>query len=333
MPVDPINHGGAAREDAERLVQLVAEGRLGREIAITCRGKTDGVGAQTMAIMSAMALARLVGCRYCHSPFTTMSHEIGDRESWAQRWERFLNLGHGETPVPPAAELVSLARIVCDPGAFVGRSIVIQERNYGLPSGGKWPAREGLRAELRAKYRLDSKAELPLHRGPAGSLTAAVHVRRGDVTATRNISRYMADEPILRSIARLRSAVASIGRPLHINLYSEGDPADFRAFAEAGCQLHISADPMESFHNLVAADILVSAPSSFSHLAALLSEGIVIPPKMRSTPMSNWLRRRANGDLSVKRLRQALLARANWLERRSYHVRRWWRRLATRIER
>lgn len=325
-PAEPRKHVNAAPVDARRLVQLVAEGRLSRETALTCRGATDGAGAQAMRILSAMELARLSGCRYRHSPFSAISHAVGERESWTHRWERFLNLGHGETPAPPDAELVSLAAVVSDPAAFAGRSIVIAEPRYDLPSGWRWPLREGMRAELRVKYWLDSKAELPLHRGPAGSLTAAIHVRRGDVTATRNAERFVADEDVLRSIARLRAAVAPAGRPLHINLYSEGDPADFRAFAEAGCRLHISTDAMESFHNMVVADILVCAPGHFSRLAALLSEGIAIAPAKRSPLLSNWQPRRANGDLSVRRLRHALLARADWLERPRYYVWRWWQR-------
>ncbi|MGH6892631.1 MAG: hypothetical protein ACREEP_10260 [Dongiaceae bacterium] len=313
-------------------MRLMAEGRLGREIALTCRGRIDGAGTQAIAIISATELARIAGCRYWHSPFSTISHAIDDPESWAKRWERFLNLGHGETPAPPDAEPVSLAAVVRDPDAFAGLPILIGEPRFHSPPGLGSPVLEGLRAELRAKYRIESKAELPLHRGPDGSLTAAIHVRRGDVSATKHAERYVADELLLRSIARLRAVVAPTGRPLHVNFYSEGVPDDFRAFAEAGCRLHISADALETFRNLVVADILVRAPGNFSRLAGLLSEGIVIGLTKNSPRLSNWVSRRVNGDLYVRPLRQALLARANWLERRKYYVRRWWRRRIPRID-
>src|SRR5262245_5531941 len=86
-PADPfVNHAGT-------LARLIAEGPLSPEIAVTCRGKRDGAGAQAMAVISALAMARLSGCRYLHSPFTSMAHAEGPREDWAQRWEAFFNFG------------------------------------------------------------------------------------------------------------------------------------------------------------------------------------------------------------------------------------------------
>jgi len=316
------------RADAEQLIRLAMEGRLGAQTAITCRGRGDGVGAQAIGAVSAMVLGRLAGLPYRHTPFTTMSHVIGDPKEWARSWERFFALGHGETPVAPDADTVSLAAMVSDPAAYADRPVVIQEPVYRLQRVRAWPIQEALRATLRARYRLNSKAAIPLHRGPPGSLTAAIHMRRGDVTPGHSW-RYVADERILRSIERLRAAIGGIGRSVHVNLYSEGEPADFPAFAQAGCRLHISTDTQEAFHNMVLADILVRAPGNFSELAGLLSKGIVIAPSVHSAPSSNCLLRRANGDFSIKGLQRMLLSRAGWLERRGVGARRWWRRLVS----
>ena len=314
------------RQNAEALIRLAADGRLGSQLAVTCRGKDDGAGAQAIAAISAMTLARLTGCAYRHSPFTTMSHTGGDRAAWAQSWERFLNLGHSESPATPDAETVSLAAMVRDPSAYAGRPVVIAEPVYRIARSLAWPVHEQLRPVLRTRYWLNSKAGLPVHGDPPRGLTAAVHVRRGDVTADHPW-RYVAADRVLRSIDRLRSAVAAIGRPLGVDLYSEGDPADFAAFAQAGCRLHIGTDAQETFHSMVVADILVRAPGNFSELAGLLSQGIVITPSVHSAPLSGTLRRRANGDFPIKGLQRLLLARVSWMERRKFQVRRWWRRL------
>jgi hypothetical protein len=314
------------RQNAEALIRLAAEGRLGPRISITCRGKDDGAGAQAIAAISAMTLARLTGSAYRHSPFTTMSHTDGDRASWARSWERFLNLGHGEEPVPPDAKLVPLAAMVRDPEAYAGQPVVVAEPVYRIARSRAWPIHERLRATLRARYWLNPKAALPVHGDPSHGLTVAVHVRRGDVTA-EHPWRYVPEGRSLRSIERLRSAVAGIGRQLLVNLYSEGDPADFAAFARAGCRLHIGTDAQETFHNMVVADILVRAPGNFSELAGLLSQGIVITPSVHSAPLSGTVRRRANGDFSIKGLQKALLARASWMERRRFGARRWLRRV------
>jgi len=316
----PRGRGGPSGHGAGMLARLIAEGRLRPDIAITCRGRIDGAGQQAIAVISAMMLARYAGCGYLHSPFARMAHAEGTPEDWAARWERFFNFGDGETLAPDNAQLVPLSAVIADPEAYAGRPIVIFQPLFGLPDEA---ARVGdaLRSDLRARYWRSPKTAIPSHRAPVGGLTAAIHVRRGDVNATLNTHRYVSDEMVLRHIARLQRAVAPFGRPLTLNLYSEGNVEDFRTFAEAGCNLHVSEDPFETLHNMVTTDILVSAPSNFSYVAAFLSRGIVLDHRGRVPRFSNWLRRRKNGDIPIKRLQHALLRRIGWLERCAFHVR------------
>ena len=138
---------------------------------------------------------------------------------------------------------------------------------------------------------------------------------------TRHARRFVPTEKVMRQLARLRRAIEPFGRPTTINLYSEGDPRDFRMFADDGCHLHISESPFESFHNMVAADILMGAPSAFSFVAAFLSEGIVLDARRRIPPLDSWLRRRANGDIPIRRLRRALAARMSLPRRCVYRLR------------
>lgn len=281
-----------------------------------------------------MRLSRFAGCRYLHSPFPSIAHNVGSAEDWAQRWERFLNLGDEEATVPKNAELVPLADVLRDPEAYAGRPVVVASTQFHLPLRGVTHLQNALQPVLRARYRRAGKAHVPMHHGPTGSINVAIHLRRGDVSETRNPNRYVADEQILRSIARLRTAAAPFGRPLHINLYSEGTAGQFQAFADAGCGLHISEDPFETLHNMIVADILLLGRGNFSQLAGVLSEGIVIsPPRAWNDPShlwsgqlperwSNWLNRRKNGELPIGPLRRALLARAGWLEKCAYRMRR-----------
>jgi hypothetical protein len=135
---------------------------------------------------------------------------------------------------------------------------------------------------------------------------------------------------MLRQIKRLQKALAPFGRPVTLNLYSEGNPADFRVFADAGCNLHISEDAFESFHNMVAADILLGAYSTFSYVAGTLSEGIVIDRRRRVPRLTSWIGRRKNRDIPIARLRRAMLSRLGWQQRCAYHVRRCWQALSRR---
>jgi hypothetical protein len=321
----PDQGSAALNRNATMLARLIAEGRLGPGVGVTARGRKDGAGVQAMAILSAMAMARFVGCSYRHSPFASVAHAEGTPEDWARRWEGFLNFGDGEALVPEDAELVPMSAALQDPDAYHGRPIVIVEPVFGLSGEVGVAIRDALRAELRARYWRGPKVAIPSHRAPEG-LTAAVHLRRGDVSLTRNANRYAPDEVVLRQIARLREAVAPFGRTLTVNLYSEGTVEDFRAFADAGCILHVSEDTFESFHNMVTADILVNATSTFSYVAGLLSRGIVLDHRRGTPGFSDWVNRRGNGDISIKRVRQALLARSGWLERCAFQIRRRWPR-------
>lgn len=312
---------GPSAHDATLLARLIAEGRVRSDIAVTCRGRRDGAGQQAIAIIKAMMLACYAGCRYLHSPFDRMAHAEGAPEEWAARWERFFNLGDGEALVPADAELVPLSAAIENPEPCADRPVVISESLFGVPKAAI-PVGEPLRSELRARYWRSSKAAIPSHRAPTG-ITIAVHLRRGDVDAERNRRRYVLEEILLRDLGRLQSALAPFGRKLTLNLYSEGKPEDFRAFAEAGCNLHIGEDHFETLHNMATADILLAAPSNFSYIAGFLSRGIVLDHRRRAPKFSDWLRRDKNRDISIKRLRRAVLRRMGWPDRCVYYIRLW----------
>jgi hypothetical protein len=330
VPHEPVPYGGAVlrhrfgtRSDCEALVRLIAAGRVGRDVAVTCWDRIDGAGSQASGVVSAMLLARHAGCRYLHSPFASMAHAVGDSAEWAMRWERFFNLGDGETPATADVEVVRLSAFVRAPEAYAGRNVVIGEPGFALPPHELEPVRDKLRAALRVKYWRSPKTSIPSHRSARG-LTVAVHLRRGDVDPSYP-GRYAPEDRVLRRVLRLREELALFGVPAAINLYSEGTPEQFRAFAEAGCTLHLSEDPFESFHNMVTADILMTGVSTFSRFAALLSEGIILHWNRKSARLSNYLRWHPNRDIPVSSLRRALVRRMGWWKWWVYWARRTWR--------
>lgn len=248
----------------DEMGQLLAAARAyraarpnGPPLAITIAGRTDGAGAQALGVLSAMLWARGTGARYLHTPFSRMAHAIDSRQEWAKRWEAFLNLGRGETPVPPDASLIPAEDFLRDPElAAMPRAVVAAQslhwKEFQTPN-----ALHDLRPALRAKYRASRKSDLAVHRGPPGALTMAIHIRRGDITLDHPRRRhfYTQDDPILNTIEGVRAVLGALGRDVQINVYSEGPPDMFTAFAAAGCRLHLDGDAFEAFHNLVKADI------------------------------------------------------------------------------
>jgi len=301
---------------------------------ITVQGRVDGAGAQALGIVSALLWARATRCRYLHTPFATIDHAIGSRKAWAVKWEAFLNLGLGETPVPDNAQVVSVEDFLRDPAAYADPGIVLAATQFHWRRFQTRTALRHVRTSLRSRYFASNKAGMRLHRSSPKALVAAVHIRRGDVTADhpQRAIFYTQDEPILNTIQSIRSVARTIGRSVEVNVYSEGPPEMFDAFSAVGCRLHLDSNAFEAFHNLVRADILVQAKSSFSYVSGLISSGVVLHEPYffggrhpAYLPAPGWIVREAGGSFDTARFHRALT-------RPLYHrpLRRLWRWLSSR---
>jgi len=320
----------ASRKNLESLARLIRDGKLPR-IAIASADRNDGAGAQAMARISAMVAARYAGCPYLHAPFKRIQHGDGAPEERGTLWEQFLGLGRGETTLPPGIATASLQRVVDQPEIFRDQATAIRQAHYHLPRKLLSPILDTVRADLRRRYWAADKSRLPSH-GSAREITVAVHLRRGDVTASNVFAhRYVTDEAALLSLRRLQDALAPLRQPFRINLYSQGDPLDFSRFVEIGCRLHLDGDPFEALHNMVTADILLCGRSKFSQLAGLLSTGIVIPPDPRSLALGGWQRRTGDGRISMRRLQLAVLEKRPPAERIVPWVRCKWQMVQRRL--
>jgi hypothetical protein len=300
-------------------------------ISITCLGRHDGAGAQALAVVSTLLWAEATGCRYLHTPFAQMAHRVdATREEWAARWERFLNLGHGERRVQRSARIIPARDLLTRPETLAKPRTVVAApyfhwREFQAPG-----TLERLRPLLRRKYSSGSKSGVRIHRGAPGSLMMAIHVRRGDITEDRR-DFYTHNDLVMNTIEGVRAVARDLGRTLHLNLFSEGPEEMFAPFAAAGCTLHLDRDPFEAFHNMVSADILVQAKSSFSYLAGMISTGIVLHERYATNAAGeafyrhapDWIVRDGTGAFDREALRQRLLSSPRPAPRAMNGLRRW----------
>ena len=277
---------------------------------ITCSGKRDGPGAQIQAVMSTMLFAREVGFEYVHTPFASVSHAPPGSPRWHEEWEAFANLGEGETRADDPRVARAAVRRVEHPASIWKRPDTLFVVQHCHSFADQAPDRyAGVIDQFVARYERVPK-QVPLHALP-GKLNVAVHVRRGDVSRRGSAAlRYTSDEYVLRVVAAVLAAAREAGLPAAAHLYSEGRDEDFAEFAARGFSLHVSESPFTTLHNLVRADVLLMARSSFSYAAALLSCGIRVYEPFWHKPMSSWLVAGPNGELNERMLRQALLRHA-----------------------
>jgi hypothetical protein len=269
-----------------QLVRALNANRIGAGCHITATGKLDGAGAQALAKMSAQCLAHAYGLPYVHTPFQTIAHAEGPPSEWVTAWEERFNLGAGELQIGQ----VDLPR--WDLETFVAnRSLwqkpcVLVTRHYHTFCDLQPDAYCAIIPRLREKYHRH-----PDERRTSPVTNVRVHVRRGDVVPTdaQTLHRFTDNRNILNTVRLLQQVLSSQRRPYRIQVYSQGEAGSFRDFAALGCELRLNHPAMETFQELVEADVLVMARSAFSYTAALLGNGVNLYDPQDHAPLSQWI--------------------------------------------
>jgi hypothetical protein len=275
---------------------------------ITCRDRDDGGGAQIMAQASAMICARLRGLTYAHSPLAEVAHspEGVPPGDWAEAWESFFALGTGEIP---AAEIEASGRPILKipkPHRCRLRSRTLHVVAHCHKVTDRHPeAWAQIAPVLREKYLSAPKPALPAD--PPDAIRIAVHLRRGDVGATGEFSeRFTPNTEVHARLVRVLDALGPARDRASVRVFSQGRPEEFAAFSDLGATLHLDDDVFASFHRMFSAHVLLTAKSTFSHLAALLGGALCLYEPFRHPPLPGWLDPAALAALSPDALALAV---------------------------
>jgi len=109
------------------------------------------------------------------------------------------------------------------------------------------------------------------------AINVAVHIRRGYGVDPNDGMRIT---HVAKTATRIRALIDAVAQrtniAANIHIYSSGDVRDFPEFNGMPVTLHLDGDQFEAFHAMVSADVLVTAHSSFSHVASMFSTGLII---------------------------------------------------------
>jgi len=282
---------------------VVRAGRVSPVLAITCRGKRDGGGAQANACISAIAFAHACGLTYLHTPFQFVEHAEGDQAAWTAKWEEFFGLAAGERVIAPTHDAVGLKKFLDQSGLWKREGIVVEAQHFQSVCNAHPEIYAAIIPSLREKYHAHDKSGIALDKGDE-DVTVAVHIRRGDVSVSdaATAGRFTSDERIAHTVREVLAVLAAKGKSARVNVYSEGRAEDFQFFADMGCQLHIGRDVFETVHNLAMSDVLVTAKSAFSFVAGLISTGVKLYEPYQSIAPDDWLTLDADGNFDVRAL-------------------------------
>ena len=160
---------------------------------------------------------------------------------------------------------------------------------------------------IRNLYSINNKNQ---YTGGPDGINVAIHIRRCSTHKNIDIQAHHDGIDIKNSKVELLSTLSNrflpdsyyldiiqkikldpqYTKPLRFYIFSEGKKEDFEQFAGVkGIKLCLNESVSDTFSNLVHADILVTSPSSFSYVAALLSTGIVYAKTFWHRNASHWI--------------------------------------------
>ena len=276
--------GRLRRARERRALERLFSGAIAPPKALTCKGKTDGAGAQLHAQLSVIAFCRAAGMHYLHTPLSKVEHTTTPEEVSA--WEGFLRLSDFAHPAADSGlPEVNLLDFTAGPAGQSAGVIAVAEHLHKYLD---WKPHiyEPLQPKLRQAAFMGHKAEL------SAPTWIALHVRRGDLDLIRHKDRYTHNAQI---IARLRTVSErypdASGTSGALRLFSQGDAVDFADVTAAfpDIELHLDTPPIETIRGLANSRNLMMARSSFSYIAALLCEGRVIYEPFWHAPLPRWV--------------------------------------------
>ena len=126
-------------------------------------------------------------------------------------------------------------------------------------------------------------------------INVAVHIRKlGNFERENGRFRAgthdLADSYYLDKMNMIRDKYKDKGKKLLFHIYSQGVPDIFKNLIADDTILHLNEKVLDTFTDLVFADVLVTCKSSFSYTAAFLSNGEVYYLSFWHPPRNHWLR-------------------------------------------
>jgi len=271
-----------------KLIRLLQSGRVNSDqLQICSEGKEDGVGAQALAKFSAMCMAEGCGIPYIHRPFLTLAHEELPIDEWTSAWENLLGMGCMSSPTSRHDfNTIKLEELVSSPKLWNQKFMISSYHFHAFcelaPQYGETVS---MRLQEQYHHALSASHDPKL-------INICVHVRRGDVRMgdAETQHRYTANHQIIKVIKQINHAVSKADQEARVKIFSNGEASDFDDFKQLpNVQMNLGISAIDTFKELVNADVLVAARSDFSHLAAIYCRGIVICDPRHRMPLPKWL--------------------------------------------
>ncbi len=301
-------HGRTDHFIKRYLIHLLSFKRVPLKFSLTSeQTKEAGPGGQALAVIYAISFSQFYGFGYLHTRFHHIAHADRPMNEWAKAWENYFNLGHEETLTTQTnTDCINFGDIDIQLAVIYKLDDTSQLFKNSLPS-------------IKRKY-WHNKTKIEK---ADNVMFICIHVRRGDVSATKHEPMYTGTEYVLQTIEQLTNVLDTMQFNYELHLFSQGNQDQFKSLEGFNIVYHLDEDAISSHAQLVNADILITATNStFSYTAALLCDGIILFEKIDKhfifSALDGWVLRKANGCFNSVVLQQKL-ADSNYASYRASH--------------
>ena len=257
---------------------------------ITNEIRNDGFGAQYQSIIGTILYAELNNYEYIYTPpdFKTVYED----EEEIQKLKSIMNL---ENNFKTITDLSSDTKINIFP-AINGVNYINNNIDTCLNSESIKKIKNIFKSNKQQKYFDENNFNVAIHIRRSSlhkNIDLASHHGNIDVKSIKDLQYLSSVNPRFTEDSYFLNLISSI-RKKHNNakfhIYSEGYIEDFSSFIKDDIILHLNEPVFDTFTSLVFGDMLIMSASSFSYVAGLLSDNIVIfYSKFWASKASNWL--------------------------------------------
>jgi hypothetical protein len=239
----------------------------------TVGSRTDGFGAQFQTIIYGIIIIETHGQTYYHTPILSMAHNYDNDPNFLNKVEELMNIRNNYKCITDNDR----PKIIVHNFQTL-RKIFEQNINAYLMS----PSLKNIKLNFwKNKERNHFKND---------RLNVAVHIRTNnkvDIQLERfRVSRLQYYFNIINNIRQKYRNSKKL--PL-FHIYSQNKLHDYKLYNNNDIYYHLNENMFDSFIGMVAADILVTSKSSYSYIAAILSDGEIYYNPFWHPPKNSWI--------------------------------------------
>jgi hypothetical protein len=232
---------------------------------------TDGFGAQYQKTIETYIYCKFVNLSFLYRPFISVEHNYDNDIYYIDKLEKLMNLKDNIENINKKQNVnnVDFGKIVMP---FFEKNIdeCCESKHMDFIKECFWKNKD-------RNYFNNNK------------FNVAIHIRRENI-----IDRGLAGDRVTTPNSYYLSVMNNIrntykDKNIQFHIYSQGNITNFTDLISDDVMFYINYDIIETFKGLVSAEVLVTSPSSFSYVAALISDGKIYYKKFWHNPRKDWI--------------------------------------------